>query len=206
MNVTPAVLSTAVLGELQQRLETLGERPWMDILLTAYCEWTEYSLYLLAAESAGLVESHHVWADDPSAPARLHVDPAISIWDAAGASRANVERLFTADDRGLFAVVQSSAGMSAGEVAAAAAEYLPVRSNASGPPPVAARRSGFQDRIRIASRLAAQRIYRARRAVRRIARGRGSTGSAGSAGGAAVDAVDVDGVAVGEGVGESAAG
>jgi hypothetical protein len=206
MNVTPAVLSTAVLGELRERLEALGERPWMDILLTAYCEWTEYSLYLLAAEHAGLVERHHVWADDTSAPAHLHVDPAVSIWDAAGASRANVERLFTADDRGLFAVVQSSAGMSAGKVASAAAEYLPVRSNPSGPPPTADGRSGLQDRIRIGSRLAAQRIYRARRGVRRITRGSASTGSTGSASGAAVDAVDVDGVAVGEGVGETAAG
>jgi Family of unknown function (DUF6492) len=205
MNVTPAVLSTAVLSELQERLEVLGRRPWMDVLLTAYCEWTEYSLYLLAAERAGLAERHHVWADDPSAPARLHVDPALSIWDAAGASRANVERLFTTDDRGLFAVVQSSAGMSAGEVAAAAADHLPVRTIPSGPPPVADGRSGLQDRIRIGSRLAAQGIHRARRGLRRITRGRASTRSE-SAGGAALDAVDVDGVAVGEGVGETAAG
>jgi hypothetical protein len=176
MNVTPAVLSTAVLGKLHERLEALGERPWMDILLTAYCEWTEYSLYLLTAELAGLVGRHHVWADDPSAPARVHVDPAVSIWDAAGASRANVERLFTADDRGLFAVVQSSAGMSAGDVAAAAAVELPVRTIPSGPLPMGDGRSGLQDRIRIGSRLAAQRAYRARRAMRRLRRGLRHTG------------------------------
>ena len=29
----------------------------MEILLTSYCDWTEYTLYLLAAERAGLLES-----------------------------------------------------------------------------------------------------------------------------------------------------
>jgi hypothetical protein len=171
MNVTPAVLSTPVLKELQERLEAVGDRPWMDILLTSYCDWTEYSLYLLAAERVGLVERQHVWADDPAAPAHLHVDPAVSIWDAAAASKANVERLFTADDPGAFAVVQSSAGLSAGEVAAAAADQLPVRSIPTDPLPGTGGRSKLQERIRIASRLAAQRVYRSRRAVRRLARG-----------------------------------
>jgi hypothetical protein len=206
MNVTPAVLSTAVLGELQQRLEAVGDRPWMDILLTSYCDWTEYSLYLLAAERAGLVERHHVWADDPTAPARLHVDPAVSIWDAAGASRSNVQTLFTADDRGLFAVVQSSAGMPAQEVAAAAADQLPVRSIPAGPLPRTASRSKVHEHVRVATRLAAQRAYRSRRTLRRLRRRGASLRSPRrqSAAGAAVDAVDVDGVAVGEGVHEAA--
>jgi hypothetical protein len=167
MKVTPAVLSTAVLSALHRRLEAVGDAPWMDVLLTSYCEWTEYSLYLLTAERVGL-ERYHVWADDPAAPASLQVDPALSIWDPAGASRTRVERLFTADDRGLFTVVQSSCGLSAGEVAAAAAPHLRLRSVASGPPPALGRESKLQGRFRIASRLVAQRVYRARRAVRRI--------------------------------------
>ena len=47
----------------------------MEILLTSYCDWTEYTLYLLAAERAAVVERYHLWADDPEAPAHLHADP-----------------------------------------------------------------------------------------------------------------------------------
>jgi hypothetical protein len=173
MNVTPAVLSTAVIREVQKRLHGVGDRPWMDILLTSYCDWTEYSLYLLAAERVGLVAGDHVWADDPAAPAHLHVNPAISIWDAAGASPARLRRLFTADDPGVFAVVQSGAGLAAGEVAAAAADHLPVRSIPSGPLAVAGGTTRLQERVRTASRIAAQRVYRSRRAVSRLARGWG---------------------------------
>jgi hypothetical protein len=170
INVTPAVLSTAVIREVQKRLEAVGDRPWMDVLLTSYCEWTEYSLYLLAAERVGLVECDHVWADDPSAPVHVHVDPAISIWDATGASRARVERVFTAADPGVFAVVQSSTGLAASEVAAAAADHLPVRSVPSAPVAAADGSSQLQERVRIASRIAAQHVYRSRRAMRRRAR------------------------------------
>jgi hypothetical protein len=170
MNVTPAVLSTAVIREVQKQLEAVGDRPWMDILLTSYCEWTEYSLYLLAAERVGLVAGDHVWADDLAAPTHLHVDPAISIWDRAGASPAKLERLFTADDPGVFAVVQSNTGLPAGDVAVAAADHLPVRSIRSGPLAAVGDSSKLQERVRIASRLAAQCVYRPRRAVRRVAR------------------------------------
>jgi Family of unknown function (DUF6492) len=170
ISVTPAVLSTAVVGEVQRRLEAVGGRPWMDVLLTSYCEWTEYSLYLLAAERAGLVEGDHVWADDPAARVHLHVDPALSIWDPTGASRARVQGLFTADDPGVFAVVQSGSGLPADEVVAAAADHLPVKSVPSGPPAAARGSSKLQERVRTVSRIAAQRVYRSRRAVRRLAR------------------------------------
>jgi Family of unknown function (DUF6492) len=170
MNVTPAVLSTNVIREVQERLEAVGDRLWMDVLLTSYCEWTEYSLYLLAAERVGLLASDHVSAGDPEAAAHLHVDPAISIWDAARASPTHLQRLFTADDPGLFAVAQSSAGLPAGVLAAAAADHLPVRSIPSGPPANGGGSSKLQEQFRVASRIAAQRVYRSRRAVRRLAR------------------------------------
>jgi hypothetical protein len=168
INVTPAVLSTAILRELQARLEAVGGRPWMDVLLTSYCDWTEYTLYLLAAERAALVERHHMWADDPAAPAHLHADPALSIWSGAGASSTDVARLFGVDDPGLFAVVQSSSGLTAAEVAAAAAEHFPVRrTNAASPVAGDAGRSKLEERGRIAARLTAQSIYRGRRRLRR---------------------------------------
>ena len=170
MNVTPAVLSTAVLVEVQRRLEEVRGGPWMDLLLASYCNWTEYTLYLLAAERAGLVEREHVWADHPEAPAHLHVDPALSIWGEAGATRANVERLFTSNDPGLFAVVQSNSGEPMTELTAVAAHHFPVRSVPTGPPPPVAGNSKFEERVRTASRLAAQQVYRSRRALRRRTR------------------------------------
>jgi hypothetical protein len=171
MNVTPAVLSTAVLTRLQRRLEDRGRRPWMDVLLTSYCDWTEYSLYLLAAESAGLVERHHIWADAAEAPAHLQVHPDVSIWDAAASGRANLERLFTADDSGLFAVVQSNSSQPASGVAAVASDHFPVRRTPAGPSLSAPRRSKLAERANTASRLAATRLYRLRRRWRRYRRG-----------------------------------
>ena len=167
INVTPAVLSTAILGELQERLEAVGRRPWMDILLTSYCDWTEYTLYLLAAERAALVDRYHLWADDPAAPAHLHADPALSIWGGTGASRADVGRLFGADDPGLFAIVQSSSGLTATDVAEAVAEYVPVHRTESVAPTHDAGGSKVRERGRVAARLTAQSIYRSRRRFRR---------------------------------------
>jgi Family of unknown function (DUF6492) len=167
MTVTPAVLSTALLGEVQRRLEAVGGRPWMEILLTSYCDWTEYALYLLAAERASLVEPYHLWADDPAAPAHLHAHPALSIWGGAGASRAEVETLFEASDPGLFAVVQSNSGLPATDIAAAIEGRFPVRRTHVGSATASPSGPKVKERVRIGSRLAAQGIYRFRRGLRR---------------------------------------
>jgi hypothetical protein len=169
INVTPAILSTAILKELQTRLEAVGGRPWMDILLTSYCDWTEYTLYLLAAERASLVERFHVWGDEPGAPARLHADPSLSIWGGADAGREDVARLLRAEDPGLFAVVQSSSGLTSSDVAAAVAEHFPVRRCRSPEPATTPDRSKLRERARVAARLTAQAIYRCRRKLRRAA-------------------------------------
>jgi hypothetical protein len=168
MNVTPALLSTAALSEVQRRLEAVGGRPWMEILLTSYCDWTEYSLYLLAAERASLVARHHVWADEPAAPAHLQADPSLSVWGGGGASQTEVSRLFGADDPGLFAVVQSSSGLRAREVAAAVANHFPVRSPDSDSTAPVHNAATLRERAGMASRLAAQHIYRVRRGLRRV--------------------------------------
>ena len=170
MNVSPALLSTAVLNEVQGRLEAVGGRPWMEILLTSYCDWTEYTLYLLAAERAAVLERYHLWADDPGAPAHLHADAAVSIWDASAASRGNVERLFAPEAPGLFGVVQSNAGLQASEVAAVAARHFPVQGASTEPLPAPRGRSKLAERLSVASRLAAQRVYRLRRSLHRRAR------------------------------------
>jgi hypothetical protein len=167
MNVSPALLSTSGLAEVQRRLEAVGGRPWMEILLTSYCDWTEYTLYLLAAERTGAVQRYHVWADDREAPAHLHTDPAISIWEAGSASLVNVERLFSADTPGLFAVIQSSTGLDSSKVAAVAAKHFAVRRVATEPLPALRGRSKSEERFRVASRLAAQAVYRLRRGLSR---------------------------------------
>jgi hypothetical protein len=170
MSVTPALLSTAVLRELQGRLEAIGGRPWMDVLLTSYCDWTEYTLYLLAAERTHLLDRMHRWPDDPATSARLQVDPRLSIWTAAQASSENVKRLLTADQPGLFAVVQSGSGMPASEVSRVLAAHFPVRHTDAGPMPASEGRSKARERLYTASRLTATLIYRARRRLREHAR------------------------------------
>jgi hypothetical protein len=166
MGVTPAILATEVITSVQGRLSEVSGKPWMDTLLTSYCDWTEYTLYLLEAERAGLLERLHVWSDDPAAPAPLQLRPEISIWDAERASRANIEQLFTTDDRGLFAVLQSNTGLPASDVIAAAREFFEVRVSPAEVVQVPDSGSKLQERARIASRLLAQRIYRLRRAWR----------------------------------------
>lgn len=165
MNVSPALLSTAVLGEVHRRLETVAGRPWMDVLLTSYCDWTEYTLYLLAGERAEGLERYHLWADDPMAPAHLHTHPAVSIWDSATASRAHLERLFTSGDPGLFAVVQSNSGLPPSLVAEVAENHFPVQSMRTGGPTTRERRTTLQERFRVATRIAAQVVYRLRRGL-----------------------------------------
>lgn len=158
MNVTPAILSNEILTQVQRRLETVGGRPWMEVLLTSYCEWTEYTLYLLAAEAFGLVEQCHVRADE--SVGHLQVAPEISIWDAAAASPAAVDRLFTTEDPGLFAVVQSNAGLTATDVAAAVSAHLAIRTVPTDQAAVSRRSTKVRERFNTASRLIAQRIYR----------------------------------------------
>lgn len=169
MNVTPALLSSAVLAEVHRRLEAVAGRPWMDVLLTSYCDWTEYTLYLLAAERSDLVARHHVWSNGSTDAAHLHVDPRVSIWDAGAASGAALERLFTADDPGLFAVVQSSSGRPASDVTAVAARHFDIRDTGAEGEAAAggAGRSKLRERAHTASRLAATRLYRFRRRLRR---------------------------------------
>ena len=120
--VTPAILSTAILAEVQERLQATSGRPWMDTLLTSYCEWTEFTLYLLAAQRAELLDRYHVWADDPGVPHHLQVDTATSVWEAAANAPEAVERMFTTSDPGLFAVIQGNS-VPVGDVAHVVARY-----------------------------------------------------------------------------------
>jgi hypothetical protein len=167
MQVTPAILSTAILTRLHERLEEVWGRPWMDVLLTSYCEWTEFTLYMLTAERAGLLARYHLWADDPAAPAHLHVDPDTSVWHVRSATRERVARLFAANgDPGLFAVVQSKNRLPVREVASVVAEHIPLRVSTSIDVPNAPRRSKLGEWLCEGTRLGATQVYRARRGLR----------------------------------------
>lgn len=161
--VTPAVLSTVVLSEIQRRLEEVNRCPWIDVLLTSYCEWTEYSLYLLTAEHAGLVDTQHMWAGTAEAPRHLHLSPEISVWDRASATRQHVERMFSTGHSGMFGVVQSNTGFSAREVAKVVAAEIPVRAVANHHTAPSKDSAWMRNRFRAVSRLVARRVHRLRR-------------------------------------------
>jgi hypothetical protein len=176
MGVTPALLSADILRSVHRRIEAVSGRPWVDTLLTTYADWTEYSLYLLEATRSGLLDDQHQWCGTDTA-ARLQVAPERSIWTRREATPAAVARLYDDQDPGLFAVVQSNAGMPVAEIAAAVAEVVPLRlapeppaATTSAPPDLPSRlrnRVRFEERFRTASRLVASRLYAVRREVRR---------------------------------------
>jgi hypothetical protein len=173
MGVTPALLSRDILLALHDRLAECAGRPWMDVLLTSYCDWTEYTLYLLAAEHYGLLDCHHHWcveADDRDV-APLQVATTASIWGRRAATAHNLERLLEGSDPGIFAVVQSASGLPADVLTGVVSRHLPVRRT---PAPVASAPvapSKLRERATTVSRLAASRVYRGRRRIREWASG-----------------------------------
>lgn len=167
MHVTPAILSTAVLARLQSRIEEVSGRNWMDTLLTTYSEWTEYSLYLLAAESSGLLSTYHVSPDEAASTTHLQVPSEVSIWDSASATSDRLHAMLTREHDGLFAVVQSNTGMSASEVSKVLASIMPLQQTEVATPPPPSTRSVLGERTRTMTRLVANRVFRLRRSLAR---------------------------------------
>ena len=167
MGVTPALLSREVLLAVHDRLTACGRRPWMDVLLTSYCNWTEYTLYLLSASHAGLLSGHHRWCgEDPSVP-HLQVPSDVSIWERRAATVENIDRLLSGEQPGMFAVAQSNTGVDPDTIARHVERRIPVRhthpiSSATTPGPT----SRLGERSRTAARLAATTLYRGRRRLR----------------------------------------
>jgi Family of unknown function (DUF6492) len=174
MGVTPALLSREILLTLHDRLAECDGRPWMDVLLTSYCDWTEYTLYLLAADHSGLLGCrHHVVEEgDGGDVAPLQVAADMSIWGRETATTHHLERLLGGSDPGLFAVVQSNTGLPAEELTGVVAQHMPVRRTAApdttAPPSV----SKWSECAFTASRLAATQVYRGRHRIRQWTGGR----------------------------------
>jgi hypothetical protein len=169
IGVTPALLSRDILLALHDRLAECKGRPWMDVLLTSYCDWTEYTLYLLAAQHYGLLDRHHRWCveGDGRDVAPLQVSAGLNVWGGRPAAAANdVDKLLAGADPGIFGVVQSNSGLHADVLTGVVSRHFPIRRTPTpvGPAPVAP--SKLRERARTASRLAATRVYRCRRRVR----------------------------------------
>ncbi|MFD2234254.1 DUF6492 family protein [Phaeospirillum tilakii] len=125
---TPAILARPLLLDLQCRLEELYHQDWKRVLLSHYMiDWTEYTLYWLNAERAGLIERYHTLP--PPGRRALHVED--SVWYAGKGGR-NLEqwdapRHFGPDGAGLFAVVQSNTHLPPARVVDKLTPYLPIR-------------------------------------------------------------------------------
>lgn len=168
MTLTPALVSRDILIAIHNRLEDLNGRPWMDVLLTSYCNWTEYTLYLLMAESSGLLDRRHRWCveGDDHELTPLQVAPENSIWDRRTATVQHLEMLLSGSDPGIFGVVQSNTRMDPGLLKGVVTQHFPVRSPIPPNTPVPVAPSKLSERTNTLARLAASRVYRARRWLR----------------------------------------
>ncbi len=168
IGATPAILSNRILLALHKRLEECGGKPWMDVLLTSYCDWTEYTLYLLAADYLGLLKQHHIWVGEESGQAvtPLQVESELSIWTREAATESGLRKLLSDPDPGIFGVVQSNTELPPDILESVASAYFPVRRTAipEGDFPKAPPKS--HERLVTFSRLAASQIYSARRRLR----------------------------------------
>ena len=126
--MTPATLSKTICLSLQERLEEIHGIPWMNVLLQRYAmDWTEYTLYWLNAEEQGLIDRFHAF---PSPGAlQLHTD--VSIWNA-GKGGENLQKWdaakhFSAEGKGIFAVIQSNTGLDIDQVTEKLRPYMPIQ-------------------------------------------------------------------------------
>ena len=125
--MTPAILSRTLCRSLHQRLEEIHGIPWMKVLLQRYAmDWTEYTLYWLNAEQQGLIDEFHT---TPATGLQLHTD--VSIWkagnDGENLKRWDAEKHFSAEDHGIFTVIQSNTGLSMEDVVRKLQPYMPIR-------------------------------------------------------------------------------
>jgi len=167
IGVTPALLDREILIELQGRIAHRVGRPWVDALLTTYSDWTEYTLYLLAARHLGMLDSRHLVP--PPGSTQLQVPTELSVWSAAEATPTKVATLLASGAQGLFGIVQSNTGLDAATVAQEASHFFPINrttaGSATGEPRPAPR---WKERARTGSRLAAAAAYRARRSAKLV--------------------------------------
>ncbi|AJP58925.1 hypothetical protein UC34_22255 [Pandoraea vervacti] len=120
---TPATLSRSLCLSLQARLEAVHGTDWKRVLLANYAiDWTEYTLYWLNAERAGLLDKYHTQAVPPQRT--LHADE--SVWFADKMQEWDAAHYFAPESDGLFAVVQSNTKIPLDQVVAKLSPYFPI--------------------------------------------------------------------------------
>jgi hypothetical protein len=119
MRVTPAVLSRRIVERFYRALSPAGtDRSWHTLMQTdkgSAGGWTEYTLYHLFAENAGLMDRYHVSYAEFRALDRELISGK-SVWSTQDSAAWDPAMLFDPRDQGMFAVLQSSAHPPLGEI------------------------------------------------------------------------------------------
>lgn len=128
MFVTPAILARTICLRLFEDLEHRHDRAWTKTLLRQATRpwaprWSEYALYYLAGEAAGMLADFHLVAGTDTAQ-RLWCPT--HVWRKTDFEHWNVAECFDAEAPGFFTVVQSNLGISAAEIGARIAPYLKI--------------------------------------------------------------------------------
>lgn len=127
MSVTPAILSREICRSLAEYMLKRHRTAWWRYLirldtslrrnlwpLRGRRDWSEYSLYFLHAEQAGLLWTHHERAGSAALPFTLLSDH--SVWYEREESLWDELACFSPNDPGIFFVYQSSTGRDAAAV------------------------------------------------------------------------------------------
>jgi hypothetical protein len=121
---TPTILSRTLCLNLQQRLAAMHGTDWRRVLLANYAiDWTEYTLYWLNAEDAGLLDRYHTTAK----PGQRTLHAAESVWFVGQMEDWNSAHYFAPDSDGLFAVIQSNTRIPLPRVVEKLSPYFPIR-------------------------------------------------------------------------------
>jgi hypothetical protein len=109
MRVTPAILSRAIVAGLHRSLSPAHGVPWGPLIRAGNGPnpaWTEYCLYNLFADNAGLMDRDHLSYKEFRALGRQLINGK-SVWSEEDLHAWDPAQLFDEREKGLFAVVQS---------------------------------------------------------------------------------------------------
>ncbi len=128
MFVTPAILARPICLRLFKDLERSHERAWAETLLRQAARpwmppWSEYALYFLAGEAAGMLVDVHAIAgtDTPQ-----HLCCPSNVWRRSDLDHWNVAECFDRKAPGFFTLVHSKLDISTAEIGARIAPYLTI--------------------------------------------------------------------------------
>lgn len=138
MAPTPAILSTGVCEGLLARLERMAAPgSWIELLVDPLRDrawhqylpgykhlyrWSEYALYYLYCQDAGLLDTYHVIGGTAELPTLLLSENCV--WFERDFQGFEPARIFSDDDPALFALIQSNTALDPGLVRSLVAPFL----------------------------------------------------------------------------------